>query len=257
LKEQTMADHDRWTDERNYGRREGGFGRPGRGDYRSRGWEREEGFRRRDDQDDVYRDEGGAARGYGQDAYGADWDSYGPQMGAYRSEFDHPYRDRGYGAGRSDYDRNSSRWAARREDEDRSWWDRTTDEVSSWFGDEEAERRRRMDALREGEHRGRGPKGYSRSDDRIRDDVNDRLTDDAWLDASDIEVQVEAGEVTLSGNVERRQDKRRAEDIAERISGVKHVQNNIRCRQAGLPITGSTAGAKAKSKPGERATTTQ
>ena len=40
------------------------------------------------------------------------------------------------------------------------------------------------------EHRGRGPRGYTRSDERIREDVNDRLTDDGWLDASDIDVQV-------------------------------------------------------------------
>jgi osmotically-inducible protein OsmY len=117
-----------------------------------------------------------------------------------------------------------------RAQEDRSWWDRTSDEVSSWFGDRDAERRRDMDAA-QGGHRGRGPKGYARSDDRIREDVNDKLTDDAWLDASMIEVRVESGEVTLSGAVENRSDKRRAEDIAERVSGVTHVQNNLRLRQ--------------------------
>jgi len=79
-----------------------------------------------------------------------------------------------------------------------------------------------------GDHRGRGPKNYTRPDDRIREDLNDRLTDDAWLDASGIEVQVAAGEVTLAGAVERREDKRRAEDIAWQVSGVRHVQNNLR-----------------------------
>ena len=77
-------------------------------------------------------------------------------------------------------------------------------------------------------HRGRGPKGYSRSDERIRDDVNDRLTDDPFLDASDIEVMVDKGEVTLTGKVTSREDKRRAEDLADNVSGVKHVQNNLR-----------------------------
>ncbi len=81
---------------------------------------------------------------------------------------------------------------------------------------------------RPGEHRGRGPKGYRRSDDRIREDINDRLTDDGWLDATHIEVAVEGGEVTLTGTVSSRQAKRRAEDIAERVSGVDDVQNNIR-----------------------------
>ncbi|MFL5295297.1 MAG: BON domain-containing protein [Phenylobacterium sp.] len=84
------------------------------------------------------------------------------------------------------------------------------------------------DQQRAGEHRGRGPKNYTRSDDRIREDVNDRLSDDSWLDASEIEVQVSQCEVTLTGTVNSRDDKRRAEDIAEQISGVKHVQNNLR-----------------------------
>jgi BON domain len=82
-------------------------------------------------------------------------------------------------------------------------------------------------------YRGRGPKGYTRSDDRIREDVNDRLTDDWSLDASDIEVSVSGGEVTLSGTVNSRMDKRRAEDIAESVSGVRNVQNNLRVRQQG------------------------
>jgi osmotically-inducible protein OsmY len=80
------------------------------------------------------------------------------------------------------------------------------------------------------EHRGRGPKGYKRSDGRIEEDVNDRLTDDPYLDASDIEVSVKDGEVTLSGLVGRREDKRRAEDLAELVSGVGNVQNNLRVK---------------------------
>ena len=66
-----------------------------------------------------------------------------------------------------------------------------------------------------------------------------------------IEVQVDNGEVTLTGTVESRQDKRRAEDIADRISGVKHVQNNLRLRQrtddaqtANLGDSGTITGAE-------------
>jgi len=115
-------------------------------------------------------------------------------------------------------------------DEERGFWDKASDEVQSWMGDEDAERRRRMD--RENHHRGRGPRGYTRSDDRISEDVHDRLTDDWMLDASNIEVSVSGGEVTLSGNVANRQDKRRAEDIVDDVSGVSHVQNNLRVAQA-------------------------
>jgi hypothetical protein len=121
----------------------------------------------------------------------------------------------------------------RRGEEERSWWDRTQDELSSWFGDDSARRRRERDERRadlRAEHRGRGPKGYKRSDSRIEEDVNDRLTDDPYLDASDIQVSVKDSEVTLAGMIDRREDKRRAEDLAELVSGVTHVQNNLRVR---------------------------
>ncbi|NBJ09403.1 BON domain-containing protein [Microvirga sp. SYSU G3D207] len=83
-----------------------------------------------------------------------------------------------------------------------------------------------------GLHRGRGPKGYRRSDERIHEDVCERLTEDPFIDASDIEVAVKDGEVTLSGTVSSRGLKRRAEDLAELASGVAHVQNNLRVQGA-------------------------
>lgn len=105
---------------------------------------------------------------------------------------------------------------------DRGFLERAGDEFMSWFGDRDAIRRREHD------HRGRGPKAYVRSDERIREDVNDRLTDDNWIDASNIDVTVSEGEVTLSGTVSDRHSKRRAEDVTDGITGVKHVQNNLR-----------------------------
>lgn len=81
-----------------------------------------------------------------------------------------------------------------------------------------------------GEHRGRGPRGYTRSDERIREDVNDRLADDPHLDARDIEIAVQNGEVTINGHVQSRADKRHAEDLAHDVSGVTHVQNNLRVK---------------------------
>jgi osmotically-inducible protein OsmY len=130
-------------------------------------------------------------------------------------------REGGYRGARSDYEREAV-YGPR---DERGFWDRASDEVSSWLGDEEAERRRRMDQFR-----GRGPKGYKRSDDRIREDISDRLTDDWRVDASDIEVSISGGEVTLTGHVDSRDAKRRAEDIAESVAGVKHVQNNLRVK---------------------------
>lgn len=99
--------------------------------------------------------------------------------------------------------------------------------VPSWL------RRERADSWRPYEgHRphfvGRGPKGYQRSDERIREEICDRMTDDPILDASEIEIDVKQGEVFLSGTVSSRDQKRRAEDIAERIGGVRDVTNQLR-----------------------------
>lgn len=97
--------------------------------------------------------------------------------------------------------------------------------------------------VRRDDHRGRGPRNYQRSDDRIREDVSERLGDDVRVDASEIEVMVQNREVTLTGTVRNRNEKRWAEDIAESVSGVTHVQNNLRVGQTqGHPGTGTEAG---------------
>jgi len=75
---------------------------------------------------------------------------------------------------------------------------------------------------------GRGPKGYRRSDERVREDVCERLTDDGRIDASEVEVTVNNGEVTLSGLVHSRAEKRHAEDAIDAIPGVRDVHNNLR-----------------------------
>lgn len=108
--------------------------------------------------------------------------------------------------------------------DDRSWWDKAGDEVLSWLGDDYAERRRRHDAT----HRGKGPKNYRRSDERIHEDINDRLTDEWNIDASDIEVTVTNGDVILTGYVADRFQKRRAAAIAEDVLGVTNVENRIK-----------------------------
>jgi osmotically-inducible protein OsmY len=86
---------------------------------------------------------------------------------------------------------------------------------------------------------GRGPRGYQRSGERIREDVNERLTDDWRVEASDIEVSVENGVVTLAGRVGSRAEKRRAEDIAESVSGVTDVSNQLRVGPS-VPFTTET-----------------
>ena len=74
---------------------------------------------------------------------------------------------------------------------------------------------------------GKGPKGYKRSDERIREDVHDRLSE-GWIDASEIEVDVRGGEVTLKGTVTDRSSKVMAEDLVEHVTGVVDVHNQLR-----------------------------
>jgi hypothetical protein len=76
--------------------------------------------------------------------------------------------------------------------------------------------------------RGKGPKNYRRPDALILEDINERLGDDYFINASDIEVVVKEGEVILSGYVENKSAKRRAEDLTEHVSGVRHLENRLR-----------------------------
>lgn len=94
-----------------------------------------------------------------------------------------------------------------------------------------------------GMHRGKGPLGYRRSDERIHELVCEALTEDDQVDASSIEVTVKNGEVTLSGAVPDRRTKRLAEDCVERIAGVKDVQNHLKV-QAEPMQSGQVRGAQ-------------
>lgn len=100
-----------------------------------------------------------------------------------------------------------------------------------------------------GRHTGRGPRGYQRSDERIHEDVNDRLTAHPDIDATEIMVTVRAGEVTLTGMVDERHAKRMAEDLVESVSGVKEVHNQIHVnRSADQWTTGSQGGSQTGSQ---------
>lgn len=140
------------------------------------------------------------------------------------------YGSRNFGGasyGASMYDRGGTHIPPRQYDrDDRGFFDRASDEVMSWFGDDDAARRRQLDHRED--HRGRGPANYTRSNERLLEDACERLTRDPNIDASKIDVTCENNEVTLNGTVDSRSAKRRAEDIVDDISGVKHVQNNLR-----------------------------
>jgi len=119
------------------------------------------------------------------------------------------------GGGDRDLRRTGSpRWDFAREDMGFGWHEP---------GDEAPEER--------GPHYGKGPKGYKRSDERIREEVCETIARQGWIDASDVEVKVEDGVVTLSGTVEERHEKRRLEQMVERVYGVDEVENEIRLRR--------------------------
>jgi|GEM_PF-6637653 len=79
-----------------------------------------------------------------------------------------------------------------------------------------------------GPHWGKGPKGYKRKDERIREEVCEAIAHQGNLDASDVEVNVENGVVKLTGTVVQRHHKRVLERIAEACRGVDEVENHLR-----------------------------
>lgn len=242
---------EQFQSERSYREEEygGGYGQMGE-DYsegRSNSQQNEQG-----NQDERY---GSSWRSEGSFEGGRDQDTrpgggYGPArydnrerggLGSFNSESYRtggdvgPRENQGYGRGQStsggSYGTGTHGVAGQRDHTDRGgsqrsdnrgFFDKAGDEVASWFGDDDAARRREKD------HRGRGPANYTRSDDRILEDACDRLTEDGEVDARNIQVTVQGGELTLDGTVEDRRHKRRAEDVVHDISGVGHVQNNLR-----------------------------
>jgi hypothetical protein len=193
--EERGADWGRSDTERDWGRRE----EFGRGREYGRGYDRDEDYERSER----------FGRSYGRQYEDQGYPNYGRQS---RGMYGQPEGGRGfeqtYGQGRETY--------GQEREQSRSWTD---------------EGRLRGFGFGQSTHSGKGPKGYSRSDDRIREDVCDRLTEDSQIDASEIDVKVSNCEVTLAGTVDSREAKRRAEDCAESISGVRNVQNNIRVQQ--------------------------
>lgn len=97
----------------------------------------------------------------------------------------------------------------------------------------------------EGKHFGKGPRGWRRSDEMIREEACEALYRDSHVDASNIDVTVEDACVYLRGTVEDRQEKRRAEECVERVSGVEDVQNELRLSKG----TGSQPQYDRRSEP--------
>ncbi len=79
-------------------------------------------------------------------------------------------------------------------------------------------------------HRGRGPRGYERSDERLREIICERLTDDPFIDVSDVCVEVAGKKVMLSGTVTNRRAKYEVEELVERSANIRDIDNQLRVR---------------------------
>ena len=208
------------------------------------------------EQDWAQREEFGGRREYGR-GYDRDED-YG-QSGRYRRQRDAGYYDEpeSRGGGRSYRDWNDPRESGRgygRPFEEGGYGGGYGQDREQYGQPEGGRGYEQTYGQGHGQYSGRGPKGYTRSDDRIKEDVCDRLTDDADVDASNIEVSARNCEVTLSGTVDTREAKRRAEDCAESVSGVRHVQNNLRVQESGSRTSAASgnpdAGTRASGSSG-------
>jgi hypothetical protein len=142
--------------------------------------------------------------------------------------YDEPHRPRRMEAGDANWEGGEwAAWQQAREQEQR-WGRSNPDQGPSKRADYPFKMDQEDDWWEPGPYEGLGPRGYRRSDANIEEDVCDLLTQHGKIDASDIEVKVENGEVTLTGKVNDRRSKRLAEDLAESISGVTDVHNHLR-----------------------------
>ena len=110
--------------------------------------------------------------------------------------------------------------------EQRPLADRVKDELSAWFGNAEAASRRQRDTA-VGDQTGKGPESHLDPDARIVDEVSKRLSADAVIDASKIEVAARDGAVTLNGEVATSACRERAEEVARAVAGVSQVENRL------------------------------
>ncbi|WP_207766172.1 BON domain-containing protein [Solimonas fluminis] len=100
----------------------------------------------------------------------------------------------------------------------------------------------------------RTPKGYTRSDERIRDDVCEQLYHSRDVDVGNVSVEVKGGTITLEGSVPERGMKHRIEDICDRCIGVNDVENRIRVeRSEAAQGSGSTPADDAERSRGKDA----
>jgi osmotically-inducible protein OsmY len=66
------------------------------------------------------------------------------------------------------------------------------------------------------------------ADERIWEEVRDRLMRHPDLDVAEVEIEVEEAEVTLVGRVDSRESKWLAEELTRAVPGVQDVHNRLK-----------------------------
>lgn len=149
-----------------------------------------------------------------------------------REEYAKRFRPIDYDWEREDFERaKQEQWGREGYGEERHWAEgerRGERGREEWPPMWERSREQSEERWMRGPHAGRGPRGYRRPDDRIYEDVCDRLMRNGEIDARDIEVDVHDAVVTLRGSVNNRQSKYAAEEVSESVFGVKDIRNEIR-----------------------------
>lgn len=159
----------------------------------------------------------------------------------------HEGRDREYGYREGDHE---VRRRPDRQDTDEATGGNTHHD-SQWRDDSNHYRSGHRNADQNEGFRGRGPRNYDRSDERLCDDICERLTDDDRVDASHIEVNVEDGVATLTGEVETRKQRLCAEQVTDSIRGIKNIKNEITVKSH--QDSGSSEATKGKSTDNKKA----
>jgi osmotically-inducible protein OsmY len=232
----------------------------------NRGFERDRSFGEQDWSRGAEQERGQRQGGYPGSPYGeyGRWGGGGQGMGRQFGGEDPQRRgderERGYGGGTGSRYGSSEYGAGRYSGAQQGWRGGPEQEWSGggqqgWRGGREFEsgggqeswgERAFESGGRGGQRFGQPPKGYKRSDERIREDVCDTLMRRSHLDASEVEVQVRDGEVTLQGSVSDRRAKFEIEHLADSIPGVKDVTNSLRIKREDASrgsATSSTSGS--------------
>ena len=186
----------------------------------------------------------GGNQGYGQERYGnqgyGNQERYGNQgydgQGQYGSQGGFsggqgPYGGGQYGYGNQGQQYGGNQYGYGYGNQAQQYGNQYEGQPGRFGGNSQYERGRgQSQGQSHGQFRGKGPKDWTRSDERIREEVCELLADADEVDASEITVKVENGEVTLEGTVDSRRTKREAEEIACRARGAKDCQNHLRVK---------------------------